>query len=650
MPIFPKVALASLLTVILAVLPGSWLFFSVRISALDRLTKLALAAALSPAVIGVQLVLLEFLGIAFEKAAVVVVLANLPCLLLVWFSLRDVPRPSASRDALYPLLALGILGGSLVSLWVGIPQFRPFAWHALMHTEMIYQVARAGVLPEEPELGGLTLSYSWLGDSVPAVVARVSDVAPTTVYPVANLVWLTVCFILAYKLAVAGFGLRGKWAVASAGLMFMATQIAGVAAMVAVNDSDRWYYYVNHQVTALLVVFHGFENMPYAVALLLGLAVVVLTSVRSRLDQAPLLTSAVLTALGLIYPLLFPVGVVLVCAQVVIVSTSVAEHVPQYSRRQRVLMVAGLVVSGVVAAAALRMVSVDTTGTSSVLAMTGRKAKAVQAISALGPLLLLASSYATRSGWWRQAPAIVMGAVALACPLLYVLLSLGELEYKYITVASIFLAPLAVAGIMRMGPGRGGQAVALGLAVVCFVVQQLYVFEVEALIPRNLATAPPMREESFELSLDPSNRDAAWIGVVRDATPMNTMVIARGLPLYVGPFVRRVLYFPADADGDASAGYSMKNRVHLVTQRKYPEALYEFRSNVMSELYRASDPSTLRGVLDVLLSYRRPIAIHVSTAEASELLRWLGQEGIGSELYRDSHQVVWFIEAASWRQ
>ena len=69
--------------VVLTILPGSWIMYGLPISGIAPLARLAMAIALSPSVIGLQLLILESLGVPFAISANVIVFLNLPCILLL---------------------------------------------------------------------------------------------------------------------------------------------------------------------------------------------------------------------------------------------------------------------------------------------------------------------------------------------------------------------------------------------------------------------------------------------------------------------------------------------------------------------------------------------------------------------------------------
>src|SRR5919198_3470889 len=108
----------------MTILPGSWLTFGISLDELNWRTRLALGAALSPIVLGVQLYLLRILNFDFASAVLVILLANLPCLILI---MRHVPRikfHGVTTAFWASLVVFSSLIGLMLMLWACIPNFR----------------------------------------------------------------------------------------------------------------------------------------------------------------------------------------------------------------------------------------------------------------------------------------------------------------------------------------------------------------------------------------------------------------------------------------------------------------------------------------------------------------------------------------------
>src|SRR5581483_6463792 len=150
--------------------------------------RLALGVALSPAILAIQFLALKFLGMDFDRIAIFLLVLNVPAGILL---LRQVQRPHElrlSRTSIFASLLFLLLAGALVLPWLLIPGYRLFSWHSLVHTDVIYEITRFRLLPEEPELAGLVLIYDWAGEIYWSVLGWLANWAPTSIYPITNLI------------------------------------------------------------------------------------------------------------------------------------------------------------------------------------------------------------------------------------------------------------------------------------------------------------------------------------------------------------------------------------------------------------------------------------------------------------------------------
>jgi len=152
--------LAVLSSVLLAFKPGAWLAFTLAGSATPFSTRLGLALALSPFVVGVQMLALTALGVGFGVAAGVVIVLNAPAMRLIW---RGRPRPLLAASSLAPAVGFAVLAAGIAVLWLIAPGLRIYSWHNMMQAEAVYQVIRLPRLPEEMGLAGVRLNYAWFG-------------------------------------------------------------------------------------------------------------------------------------------------------------------------------------------------------------------------------------------------------------------------------------------------------------------------------------------------------------------------------------------------------------------------------------------------------------------------------------------------------
>jgi hypothetical protein len=276
---------------------------------------------------------------------------------------------------------------------------------------------------------------------------------------------------------------------------------------------------------------------------------------------------------------------------------------------------------------------------------TGRKAKTVHVFIVFLPFFLASAPYLVKSIRNRSGPPILLFFSALCLMALYNLTSVYELEYKFILMAAIALAPLASAGVepffSRFPKGRWVLAL-----LVPFIFGGLNLIDRFQSYSQgglsNLKNAPPIVEDSFLVALDSTDPNSGWSNTIRSSTPTNTIVIAQGSHIHLGPFLNRSLYFPSDIDGKSASGYSLDNQSYLIGQRGYSEDIWKKRYEDVQILFNSSDTAELFGVLQDLLSFDRPLAILFSE-DSTPALTWFENEMIGSLLYGDENFIVWYI-------
>jgi hypothetical protein len=629
----------------LSVLPGTWLAFGLPLAALGDRTRLALAMAFSPAVLGVQFVVFKALGIPAGLIALLILAINLPGLWL----LRRL-RPSRASLPNWPrgvwVAAAVLLGGLLFVLaapWLFIDGMRPFSWHALLHTDIIYQLAGPNLRLEEPELGGVPLAFAWLPHAYWVVLGMLADVSPLRLYPVSNIIWLLVSSYLIYEIAARGFRLRPASALFCIALALLGSQ--AVAYVVRIFANDMWFgmNYFGSYLSTIVQKFRGFETMPFGFALFLAVLLVVVLRLRTPLGAAGTLEGSLLLALGVVYPILFPVALLLAGSQVLLILTRWARDVRPFARREIGQLVLGV---GLAAAAFVPLYLFYTAGTQGVspLSLAGRQTKTWQTILALLPFWVLALPAAVRAVRSREGATTLFLWTAVCSALMYIVINLGELEYKYVLTAALLLAPAAALTVDRFSLRFPRLAWLPALAALLLLAIELtWTLRLHGHIPPNLANAPQINEDHFFISLAPSEPDAAWVQAVRDNTPPDTLLVAAGSSIHLGPFVRRALFAPGDADGQASTGYSINNRNTLLRQRHYPAALYDARAAAVTQFLTGDQPAQFQAVLATLLAPGRPLAIHFADPTTPSLL-WLQAEGIGKALLHDGQQTVWYIE------
>lgn len=666
--------IAALTILAFATLPGAWLLFALPFAALRGSVKLALSIALSPAILALQVLLLKAVQIPFATIPLLLLVVNAPALILIvrgWRRNEHRERPTPA-SWLGGGALLGLLGAYVALPWRLVPDLRTFAWHALWHTDIAYALTRNTLLPEEPELAGMRLSYSWAGHLFWSVTGWLTNLPPTVLYAVTNFIWLAVAVLLAYALCRDGLQLSRPLSIFGSGTILLGTNIVGTLGWSYARD---WHWHKellgDLRYTPMLGKYLGFETMPFAFALLIGLTLVATIALQRSIRHLWIVLTALLVALGLLYPILFPAGclvvgllwLLLALGQLSIFSGGTVRHSwPAYSWQALAGIALGGVVAAVITLGVLQLITVD--GSNAPIHLSLRSAmftKGVQAIVALllfAPALLYLPGFIRRSshnhqnqkrngngnGNGNRVALLLLGAT-VGLMLLYAVADLEALEYKYVLASTIMVAPLGAGGLAYLLRPPLVQWLGTAVTLLALVVaNQFLMLRVGALIPTNLTNAPAVSESGFWIQLQGSEEAAEWIDAIRTQTPADTVVVTRETRIHVSPFLARSLYVASDFDGTAIAGYSVDNRYNLLSWRGYSADLFDQRLAQVDALTSESMAQWV-AALEAMLALGRPLAIHMKGEEPLTL--WLKEEALGKELYTGSDGVVWLIEPSA---
>jgi hypothetical protein len=644
--------LAAPIMLAFATLPGAWLLFTLPFAPLRWSVRLTLAVALSPALLAVQALVLKALHIPFAVIPTLLLIANLPALWLVmraWRRSGQSKRPIARGSWLGGGALLLLLGGYVALPWRLVPHLRTFAWHALWHTDIAYALTRNSLLPEEPELAGMRLSYSWAGHLFWSITGWLSDLPPTVLYAATNLLWLAVAAFLAYALCRDGLQLPRPLAVFGSGAIFLGTNIAGVVGWSYARDW-HWRQEIlgDLRYTPMLGKYLGFETMPFAFALLMGLALVTAVAVRQPIRRLWVLLTALLIALGLLYPILYPAGCIIVGVFWLVLAwqlfTGAYEAETIYTKQTLITVALGGILSAVVTFGFLTLVTLD--GNNAPIHLTATALFKTKATQVVVGLLLFAPALVALVTQLRHALAVrlLLAGATVGLMALYVAADLESLEYKYVLAATIVAAPLSAAGLAWLLRTPAQQwTVTVAVLLTLAGANQLLMLQIGAQIPTNLGNAPQVQEAGFWLQLQPTQREAGWVTAIRTQTPATTVVVTADSRIHVSPFLDRSLYAPSDWDGAQIAGYSVDNRYNLLSWRGYSPTLYEARLAEIQAL-QGDQAAEWIPALETMLALQRPLALHL-TADRP-LLQWLAQAQLGTVIYRTDEDVVWLLDPA----
>lgn len=644
---------AALIIAGFTVLPGAWLVCLLPLQPLRPYARLAIGISLSPPVLALQALVLKVLQIPFANIPTILLIINLPAL---YWIVRLV------LGWQWPRVTTWLGGGALLSLlslylflpWRMVPGLRAFAWHGLWHTDITYALTRNTLLPEEPELAGMQLAYGWFGHFFWSISGWLADVSPTILYAMTNLIWLGVAVALAYALCRDGLNLSRPMAVLGTGTIFVGTNIVGTLAWLHARDWHWQRFYLGDvRYTPMLGKYLGFETMPFAFALLIGLVYLCMIALRRPIRHLWAITTALLIALGLIYPILFPAGAVIVGLLWLLLILrrfmALDGQTSTYSWSAIFGMAAGALASLLVTYIVLQLITIDGNNTPLHLTVvTQMQSKGIQAVIAL-LLFVPGLLYLAKAMPRRDTPGLLLAGSTIGLLALYVVMDLAALEYKYVSAATIVAAPLGAAGLTQLIPSSILRwTTTFVLLIVLTGSNLLLMLDVGAQIPTNLVNAPLLDESGFWIELEPAQQEADWVTAIRTNTSPETIVATTNSQIHLTPFLDRTLYAPSNFDGAAVAGYSVDNRYNLLSWRGYAAAEYDQRLLTVQTLQAETSVEWIMA-LTQLLSLQRPVTLHL--AVDAPIIPWLETSQLGSELYRGEEDVVWLIEpsATTWQ-
>lgn len=630
----------------LMVLPGAWLTLMVREGSIGE--RWMLAIALSPLVAGIQFVLLRLAGLGFETATLVVILVNLGSLVLIrrwpW---RAPSTMTTQQKAIAGLLFLAVAACVAIP-WIAEPAFRRFSWHGLLHTDIIYAIARGGLPPEDPSLAGVTLSYPWLGHVWWAMISWALGISPTILYLGSNLVLLAVLGVFLFKTA-RELGAPVPLALAVPAALALGPDLPGLVGWSLIppnQDGIAWALLGDLRTTPFVQKFVSFEAMTFGLALFGALLLLITRSAKRNLPMPRTVTVALILGIAALYPNLFPAAL-LVPGALLLVRFR-AEFGGGWGTAIRRVGGGALILIAAAVLGALVIEFFIHGRSEGVLALSSLPAiakKAVAAAIGLGP-------FALATGWlWRatdggeRAAVEALAWAAAGAIALNLLLRMGGLnEYKFFYAAGMCLMPPALVAFGRLWlstPARqwtlaGVLPLLLALVMAGYTVHR---------VPRSGSTPLPVHAGEFHLGLAPAAAAAEWTEAVRTGTPLNTVLVVHRPDFVVSAFSDRSQYVQTERDRK-QFGFNLSSYANLVSLRGYSQELVDRRVALEDQLYAPGTPDdTLTALVGELRSLGRPIALVVTPESGAHLQEWLDAGDVGCPLYTGTGGIVTILPA-----
>ena len=609
---------------ILLVLPGAWAAFGFPLQPISFAARLAIAGALSPAIVPLQFYAVRLLGAPFEVAVWVLVVLNLGSAALIarrWKDLHFSPKELAAFASVFLFLAACIL--ILVPLATSTA-FRLYNSHQWVHAGFVYQFSEGRLIPEEPELAGVRLRYPLLGHVYWAVLSKVLNMPPTQTYVVTNVVTLLWICMLVYETC----RMRG------------ARPFAGLVALIwmALGTGAVGYFFMkimggnlhgDIRYSPWLRKFLVFELLPFPLAMFAAIMLLGVLAMRKPTGSRLALIAILLSGIGLVYPVTFPAAVGFCGVLLLLLAKQAWVGAHRQERGRVVAFLAELVVVGLISLAYAywltegRKVSVATLSRP-----LGMLRKTFEAILALSPLLLGVALVAWHRLKEKENLLLLGGAIPGFFCNVMLHVSAGSNEYKYVFSLAVCLAPVACLALDRW-PVRmpAGVAVVASAALFCSAIFSKGPLEAPE------TSFPKLEEQSFQLLLSPGDPDRNWTDAVRDLTPHGTVLAVRRAKLYWPALTGRSLVGPPEQPRSGVPGYWQRSRFNLVDERGYPSELVDDREKLLQRIFVCQHNCQPEAIDEDLRRLGRPVAFMFHPGEDSEFRSWLAEHQRGSSIY-----------------
>ena len=258
---------------------------------------------------------------------------------------------------------------------------------------------------------------------------------------------------------------------------------------------------------------------------------------------------------------------------------------------------------------------------------------------AVAPWILLALPATVRA--LRERQAAMLGVVLACLPLFgaYLLFDVRQLEYKFVTWARLGLAVVVAASLPAWSPLV--RRIAIGGAAVAIAALEL-VASMSVQPPASLAHAPPLVEDRFLLGVSEDSPHAEWLAALQ-ATPADTILVARGLDFHASVFANRSLFHPVERRAALSAGYSLPSAGNMLRFRGYPPSEWKRRGEVVAALYETRDEAAFDEAVAALRGLGRPVVVRLP-ARDRQRNEWMRQRTRHVPLHSGPREVLWRLD------
>ncbi|HMD97597.1 MAG TPA: hypothetical protein VKM93_09750 [Terriglobia bacterium] len=635
--------------------PGAWITSGLELGGIPFWARLLTGATLSPLIVSIEFFAVRLIGIPFGPATVVLLALNLPVLYLIW-KRRPQVESLGHGDWLIGAIAVAISVICMMSLLI-TPNARIYSAHAWIYADPVYMFARGYLVPEDPTLAGIKLTYPvWSGLVFEGVHSFLVNSPPMSCYVWSNLVWLVLNYGLAAGIAKEMGG--GKLAQLSSGIwLFIGTNPVGYILMRLAPAGMSHQLWGDARYTPWVSKFQLFSTMELGLGMMLAMIYLLVRS--GPLTKQLLVTIfLLLTGIGLFYPLLFPAAGGLIGAKGLALLAEKHNDRWTFPYREWLALAGLLLVAALATYGQLKFLGSDKPVTHSLvlLSTTASAARKVLESVIASSLLLAGLAFTLRRCWKsrRSATAFLLGG-ALASYFLHAAFHIlaYDNEYKFIFVVAMCLAvfpALAVEQVWREWPRAKASPVLAAAALLLFTTYAhwSYVYW-PAPGMRNpgqsttlhLAPIPGLDTSQFYPQLDQGQPWSAVCNAVRQMTPGNSVLVLDNGEFYYPGLTSRSLYV-SRVDW-AYAGVNLDADYLDSVMRGNGRQILDQRRATLTDFFDAKDPTRREEALNVILGLKRPVAI-IAEPQHGDLLEWLKQRGTAVELYAENGLSLWLID------
>jgi len=614
-------------------LPGGWMTFGIPLRELSFSIRLLTGAVLAPLVVYFQFYIIRLLGVSFEVSAILLFILNLPVIYLISAGLAKFSIPDR-RVTVLSMLVLIVVIASLVPQFSNT-QMRAYSGHAWMHTDTIYMIANGELIPEDSQLAGVRLAYPWMGHIYQAILSYLLNSAPVSSYIWTNLLWLI--FIAGFASAVVA-ELGGKQLARAVSVIWLLFGINFVGYIVGVDGDIRFIPW--------MLTFLFFSQMPFALGMFIALIFFLIRSEPAGVSASSLAVMLSLASgIGLIYPILFP-PVAAVLGARLIAGFFESRRLPRRAfHREICLLGIVLVVASLVTFAHLKMVTHERVGEMILLTPVRYLIrKGIKSVVVTLPFLI-GFVFVSRSCWNERPRAIIVLALgAIVSCLLYAIVEIPNWsnEYKFMLTAGVCLAPfpsLALESLM----GRPEHALRVMIATI-LVLAAPFVHKIQSntliWLPND---RPVVNTLSFDLRLGDEDSLSQLCDVIRQKSPINSILVLDHEDYHFPTLTRRTLYVPPSPT-QSHPGVNIVNDSLLTGVKGYDSRIVNERRSTLRQLFDSGSGLARVQSLKRILEFNRPVGIVLENRQHASLLKWLGRSGIGRSLYRGNQMTLWLVE------